>query len=93
MIETMIVCLTVLAALLLTLRYFKSYRVERAEWLNAIRTELLDSVNERLSQQANYQKDLETVNSNQLKLAQEIDLLKKTQQIRTSLGRPPGSIV
>ena len=93
MIEVSIVCVTVLASLVLTLRYFQSYRLERTSWLEAVRGEVLETVDERLSLQANYQKDLEIVNANQLKLAQEIDLLKKTQLIQTRLGRPPGSIV
>ena len=88
-----IVCLTVLVGLWSVLRYFKAYRIERSSWLEAIRAELLSMVNERLGQQANYQKDLETVNANQLKLAQELELIKKTQQIKTSFQRPPGSIV
>lgn len=93
MVEVGIVCATVLIGLVLILMHLRKYQTERAEWQDALRSELLEKVDVRLSKQADYRKDLETVNSNQLKIAQELDLLKKTQQLRTNLGRPPGSMV
>lgn len=89
-IETAIVCATALIALGFVLHYFKSYRLERATWLTSIQLELLGKVEERLSEQADYRKDLEAVNSNQIKLAKEIDLIKANMSMRTSLGRSPG---
>jgi hypothetical protein len=88
-----IVCVTILVSLGLVLHYLKAYRIERSAWLEAVRGELQSMVSARLEEQANYRKDLEQVNSNQLALARELDLLKKTQQISTRMTRPHGSLV
>ena len=94
MFEVAIVCVTALVGIVLVLKHLEKFKTERKEFLDNLRTDLLAKVDTRLSEQANYRKDLEVVNSNQLKLAQELELLKKTQQLKTSFGnRPPGSIV
>lgn len=88
-----IVCATVLAGIALVLKHLTTYRTERAEWLENVHKDIESLVADRLAEQANYKKDLETVNANQLKLAQELEKVKQHQQLRTSLQRPPGSLV
>jgi septal ring factor EnvC (AmiA/AmiB activator) len=93
LITVTIVCATVLGGIALVLRHLTTYRIERAEWLANVHKDVQSLVAERLAEQANYKKDLETVNANQLKLAQELEKVKQHQQLRTSLQRPPGSLV
>jgi cytochrome oxidase assembly protein ShyY1 len=87
MVEVGIVCVTVLIGLVLILMHLGKHQTERAEWQEALRNELLEKVDARLSKQADYRKDLETVNKNQLLIADELKLLKQTSSIRTSLGK------
>jgi len=93
LIAVAIVCATVLVGLMLVLRYFKTYRTERQEWLDQITKNVVGMVEERLAKPTQFQKDVETLHANQVRLAQEVELVKKTTQIRTNLQRPPGSIV
>lgn len=79
----------------MVLFYFSHYTTKKSSYESAIEAKMLAKVDERLSMQADYRKELEIVNSNQIKLANELDLVKKTQSIKTSFGsgRPSGSIV
>lgn len=90
MIETLIICATFLLAIILVLGYLAYFGMSR----KAFEASVLAKVEERLSKSTDYRKDLETVNANQLKLAQDFDLFKKSVMIKnTFAGRPPGSIV
>jgi len=91
MLEIIVVCGTVLVAIVLVLRHLTQYGMKRKEF----EAQVLSSVKQELAKSTDYRKDLEVVNSNQLKLGAEIESVKKMIQMKTSImaGRPPGSIV
>lgn len=85
-IVAVVVCGSALAGLVLTLKHIEKFKKERQEWQDALHNSLLSKVDERLAEQADYRKDLEAVNTNQIRLAKELELLKTSQQLRTSMG-------
>lgn len=92
MIEVLFVCVTIIIVTCLVLGFFMWYGMKR----DAFEKKVMEAVESRLIKSTDYRKDLEVVNSNQLKLANEIESVRKMIQMKSSntfAGRPPGSIV
>lgn len=93
MIEVAFICLTVIGGLKMVLIHFDQHNLKRNEFEAAVMAKASALVEEKLKIKPDFYKDLETVNANQIKLAAEVDLMKKNFSLKTVMSRPPGSLV